>query len=76
MITRRPNVHRETSLGRPAPPPAGEATGGLHNIAHLIIGPLLVFAATKGEAVSSRVDTVVGGRAQARPRSVRSYAAR
>ena len=33
----------------------------LHNVAHLIIGTLLVLAATRGEAVSSRVNTVVGG---------------
>jgi hypothetical protein len=33
----------------------------LHNVAHLLIGALLVIAATRGEAVSSRVNTVVGG---------------
>ena len=33
----------------------------LHNVAHLLIGALLVLAATRGEAVSSRVNTVVGG---------------
>jgi Domain of unknown function (DUF4383) len=33
----------------------------LHNIAHLLIGGLLVFAATRGEALASRVNTVVGG---------------
>ena len=33
----------------------------LHNIAHLLIGALLVFAATRGEAVSSRTNTLVGG---------------
>jgi hypothetical protein len=33
----------------------------LHNVAHLLIGALLMLAATRGEAVSSRVNTVVGG---------------
>jgi Domain of unknown function (DUF4383) len=33
----------------------------LHNVAHLLIGALLVLAATRGEAVSSRINTVVGG---------------
>lgn len=33
----------------------------LHNIAHLLIGALLVLAATRGEAVSSRANTLVGG---------------
>ena len=33
----------------------------LHNVAHLLIGALLVLAATRGETVSSRVNTVVGG---------------
>jgi Domain of unknown function (DUF4383) len=33
----------------------------LHNIAHILIGALLLFAATRGEAVASRVDTIVGG---------------
>jgi Domain of unknown function (DUF4383) len=33
----------------------------LHNVAHLLIGALLVLAATRGEAVSSRVNTLVGG---------------
>jgi Domain of unknown function (DUF4383) len=33
----------------------------LHNIAHLIIGALLVFAATRGEYVSARVNALVGG---------------
>jgi hypothetical protein len=33
----------------------------LHNVAHLAIGALLVLAATLGETVASRVNTVVGG---------------
>ena len=33
----------------------------LHNVAHLLIGALLVLAATRGETVASRVNTVVGG---------------
>jgi Domain of unknown function (DUF4383) len=33
----------------------------LHNIAHLLIGALLVLAATRGEVLSSRVNTLVGG---------------
>jgi hypothetical protein len=38
----------------------GTAPGGA-NVAHLLIGALLVLAATRGEAVSSRVNTLVGG---------------
>jgi hypothetical protein len=33
----------------------------LHNIAHLLIGALLVAAATRGEALSARTNTLVGG---------------
>jgi Domain of unknown function (DUF4383) len=33
----------------------------LHNIAHLLIGALLVLAATRGEVASSRTNTLVGG---------------
>ena len=33
----------------------------LHNIAHLLIGALLVLAATRGELPSSRMNTLVGG---------------
>lgn len=33
----------------------------LHNIAHLLIGALLVLAATRGEVASSRMNTLVGG---------------
>lgn len=33
----------------------------LQNIAHLLIGALLVLAATRGEMLSSRVNTLVGG---------------
>ena len=33
----------------------------LHNIAHILIGALLVLAATRGEATAARADTLVGG---------------
>ena len=33
----------------------------LHNIAHILIGALLVLAATRGEMMSSRMNTLVGG---------------
>lgn len=33
----------------------------LHNVAHLLIGALLVYGVTRGEAVASRVNTLVGG---------------
>ena len=33
----------------------------LHNFAHLLIGALLVLAATRGEVASSRMNTLVGG---------------
>lgn len=33
----------------------------LHNVAHLLIGALLVLGATRGEALASRVNTLVGG---------------
>jgi hypothetical protein len=33
----------------------------LHNIAHLLIGALLVLAATRGEVAASRMNTLIGG---------------
>jgi hypothetical protein len=33
----------------------------LHNVAHLLIGALLVAGAVRGEALASRVNTLVGG---------------